>query len=390
MIRAPEGRERSALGPSTRSPPILTVHHLRSVRSAAVLAATVMLVVASCGGDDDAGDTLPDMSNPPATTTTAPSIPDTTAPAPTAPPTTVPPTEPSPTTIAPTVPPTTVPVAPSDMLADWPAPPASPQLADLPYLLPAEPIPGAATAVRDEQVSEPIADAGLDYLEIWRADGSAVRVDVTTLIDQAPGDLSALGPEPVDVDGWDEAYVLSSPTGDLSLQLVSASGYVSIDTSGVTEDDLVAIGRSLRPLDQAGWAIDGQALGLERLHGDWVSSTTGSASREIDWYDDEQLLAELAISTDPQLFRIGDVPEVEYRLVDVGGTTALVTAWAGHEAAPTWVVWSPEPGVVVSFSSALSADDTVAIAQSITVADAAAWMAAANTQPRDGCHSFVC
>jgi hypothetical protein len=80
---------------------------------------------------------------------------------------------------------------------------------------------------------------------------------------------------------------------------------------------------------------------------------------------------------------------VTYQLVDVGGATALVTEW--QPSGPVFVVWSPEPDLVVSFSSMQSVDEAIATARSIVEVDEATWDSVSTIEhQRDGCNSFVC
>lgn len=278
------------------------------------------------------------------------------------------------------------------MLAAWPNPPAAPELADVPYYLPAEPIPGVVEGIRFAETRPPNDRSPTQYLEVWRADDSPIRLDVTTLIGVSADPLEILDPQPVEVDGWNEARLLEFSDGSISLQLIDDAGYVSLDSSGIGTDDLLTIGRSLQTAGDVGWTIVDAPLGLSRVDGGWWPSTTGSAYRETDWYgSDGRLEAELAISVDdPQRYRVPDTPDVVYELVDIGGATALVVEWP-PPSGPVFVVWSPEPDLVVSFSSMLSVDDAVAAARSVVEVDESTWNSVSTVDPqRDGCQSFVC
>lgn len=382
------------------------------------IGAVLALAVTACGGDEDATTDVTDsdttssidpVDTSPATTslttTAVTTVPETTDPgsSTTAPTessagstTTAPSTsDPSSTTdvtstvVSPTT--TAAPPTAGAALAAWPDPPAPPELADVPYLLPAAPIPGVVEGIRFAETRPPNDAVATQYLEVWRADGSPIALDVTTLLDVDPDPLEILEPEPVEVEGWSEARLIELGDGSLSLQLIDDGGYVSLDARGIGTDDLLRIGRSLRPAGNVGWTITNAPLGLRRVDGGWWASTTGSAYREIDWYGAEgRLEAELAISAyDPQRFRIGDIPDVAYQLADVGGATALVTEW--QPSGPVFVVWSPEPDLVVSFSSMQSLDDAIATARSIVEVDEATWDSVSMVEPqRDGCQSFVC
>lgn len=252
-----------------------------------------------------------------------------------------------------------------DLLAEWPPRPArTPDLADVPMLLPSASMTGTPTRV--EHADDPATV--VSYYQYW-ADGSGGTVlSIQTDLLRSP----ASGGEPVDVAPWNGAFYPTMAPGFASLVLVDPSGTVTLWSNGLDREQLLAIGASLRSRadDAAGWDA-AVTVGFTPVHEGW---SFGAATRTLQWSD-----AELTIfSGVPSVI---DTPSgwVFDRLTDVGGSLALLYD-DGDRAA---ITWSPEPDVVVVMGAFRSGDELLAIARSMHPADPAAWDAVSTAVPID-------
>lgn len=355
-------------------------------RWVAVAAAAVLLVVGGIVLIDRGGSTVSpsDTSDTVASTAVATtSVPATTMPATTVPATTVPAT----TVPATTVPATTVLPDPSvDALAGFarlttPAP----ALDDVPRLLPSAPPSAAVIATRGEWADgSPSIE---EYTQTWFAEGAgATALTITTRLGEpsmVPGDGTA------DVLPWDSAQFGNMAPGYASLFLDDPSGSVRLWAQGALDREaLVAIaqGMTLRD-DGVGWDLPTLPAGLTAVYEGWYS---GAASRSIVWSDasDNYVTETSAVRGVPTMFTNPLTPGATLAFVDINGVRGVSYSDPGRSA----VVWSPEPGLIVTVGLYDTVDAAISLARSLAPVDEATWLAATVPLPpgSDGCHSLFC
>lgn len=334
-------------------------------------------------------------SNPPTTSPTSSST-STSSPSPTSSTsttTTVPAT--TSTTMSTTT--TTMAAAPTGLTA-WPAPPTPASLADLPYLLPSGPIDEVTDGVREETERSPgDSDATVaDYVQFWvSGDGGSQLTSRTHLRGEPVG--SEEFRVPVEVSGWDSAFMFENTGSYSGVTLVGQDGFVAVEAYGIGQDTVVDLARSLsrRPGGEPGWELDALSTDLVPVHEGWSSGAMGTASREIDWFDaDGQLEAELSIGIG-QPGRFGQVwrPDFGAMFADVGGSQAMIVQYDYSATdAPTIVVWSPTENQVVQFGVVADPQRALEIARGIGPTSEEIWNSVARppSAPRDGCNAFVC
>ena len=174
------------------------------------------------------------------------------------------------------------------------------------------------------------------------------------------------------------------------LELGAASGSVTVWTTGLSLDEVVAVATSLRTNSGgAGWSAD--ALPDPRawtlLDQSWYSGAAARTLRQVAPEGDTAL--EMSIWTGVPFALIG--PEMfgwQMSLGQVGDAPALLFESVGTSA----ITWSPSPGVVVVLGSYGPIDALFEIAQSVTEVDLATWEAAStfDPPPYDGCDSMFC
>jgi hypothetical protein len=288
-------------------------------------------------------------------------------------------------------PPATPPVTPAvttgaeDRLSGWPAPPtAAPGLASVPRLLPAAPVPGAPDVTRYEYADQP-ADSH-DYSQLWVGgpDGNGALL-VRTHIGQHPGPTGG-GAIPVDVAGWDTAWVTRGADGIDSVVLDDPSGMVTMLGTGLSEDLTALAGRLVRPEDgRPGWDL-GLDSSFVPVHEGWGS---GAAARIVTWADTMMQAQLTTMWGEPGLLDnvFGRVADGPTGTAEVGGVPA-VTYRQGNVSV---VAWSPEPDVVAQLALVGPADDALALARSVEPVDEATWDAITpRSDDGDGCQSLLC
>lgn len=307
----------------------------------------------------------------------------------------------SPTMVAPpgtenpaTRPTTTAPADPTaiDMLAGWPAATASaPSIDDVPRML-------ASIEGADRIEQRAGSDASTDYAdyvqEFVAAEGPAATLSITT---RPRLSIGALPREPNAqlraVPGWDDAQNLTTFNGVASATLVEPSGSVRLAATGMSDDELLAIARSMRRRPSApGWDLDLPSTTTFGAH-DFVPLadgwTAGLATRRLVWFAADSRLAEVSITAGGAGAVLVNVYVAGKTTVDnVGGALAVVH---DHGAAGAEVEWHPFPGITVVAGYRGSVDDALAFARSLQVVDEATWETA--TVPSDyydGCDSLFC
>jgi hypothetical protein len=366
--------------------------------AAAAAVAVVGTVTVVAMRDDGPGRVVPaspdtvDGAAPdaPRNTTDATTVPDTTptdttddTTPPSAPVTTTPAEETDPTTaVEPTLP--SVPATEIDALAGL-VPPAPPATVDVPAMLPPTPFAGPSDAVRrDYQMP---LDEVTTLTQTWVSPEGAML----QIVSQRNGSSSPSGFQtadvPVDVWPWDEAGAVSSMVDGYGMVILhDPSGSTSLWGAGITNDELVAIARtmSIDPSADA-WRLGADSPGdLVLLHEGW--NTTAFASRTLQWEVGDQR-GELVITLgSPDSIRLPYQFESPAFLDSVGDATALV----GDISSGAAISWSPAPDVVVVLGISGTVDEVVAMARSLEFVDVATWEAAStpNTSTDDGCGSY--
>ncbi len=321
------------------------------------------------------------------TATTELDVPTTTPTAPTTIPAVVPDPDPS-TSPAPA---TSMPSVLPSGLTNWPPRSTDPVPVDaVPRLLPTVPVGDATTATAIVGTADTLGS--YDYVQSWYdSDGGGFLV-ITSNIGQGPG-TSTRGTT-IDTDGWaatwNDAYVVPSATGRVSISLVSAEGVVQIDTAGLTEQQVIDIGRTLerRPSPEPGWNVPSLPADFASFG---ESGDTPDASRHLLWtLDDGTLIGELLVySANANLLTTGWWPdEVTVSTIDLDGAEAVVLDLPGRVA----IVWPLVDGGHALFGFTGSRADAEAIVRSLTVVDQETWDD--STEPpdpgRDGCESLFC
>jgi hypothetical protein len=292
---------------------------------------------------------------------------------------------------------TTTGAPPPERLDAWPEPPAPAELADVPYLLPAGPIDGVVDAVREETEVGP-AGAGIasgDHVQFWVADDGSSQVIIRTHLSGRPTGSEEFRVD-VEVDPWAEAFTFADTGAFAGVTLVDDDdGYVADEAFGIATDDLCELARTMtrRTNGAPGWEID--ADGLVPVHDGWTAPAIGSANREIDWFgDDGRLEAELSISIgQPGRFGPAGQRGTSVTFADVDGSPAVVLGYDfGSAPAPSIVLWSPTPDLVVQFGVVGPPERALEIARGIAPVpeDIWNWVAGPAGVDRDGCATFVC
>jgi hypothetical protein len=299
-----------------------------------------------------------------------------------------------PSTTAAPAPTTTLPVP--ERLDDWPAPSEPTSLDDVPFLVPSGPIEDVASAIREQTERAPGDSAAAfgDYLQFWVTDDGSSQVTIRTHLDGEP-----VGSEefrvPVDVVPWRSAFTFQDTGAYSGVTLVGDDGFVAVESYGLDEGAVIDLARSMtrRSGDEPGWAVD--APDLVAVHEGWTMTAIGTASREIDWYDDDrQLEAELSISVgQPGRFAQIWQPNSDVTIAEVGGSQAMVVKYDyGDAEAPTIIVWSPTDDQVIQFGVLADTERALEIARGIGPVRQDVWNSVAQPPavPRDGCNTFVC
>ena len=276
-----------------------------------------------------------------------------------------------------------------DPLAGWFAPELlGATVNDVPLLLP-QPLPSAATTLRDEGASP---SAGGSYLQHWVRSDATGRVDgivqITTRFNPA---LVSSGAAEVVVDGWPVASFRRTSDDVVSLDLRSATRSVDIWTSGLDRDAVADLANSLQvDADGTGWASDVLAP-----QADWTIVNEGwdigSAARTLQQRAAGDVLTfemQIVVGSPAAILTPGQVG-LDIELRSIGGRPALLFDRGGGNAA---VTWSPSDGVVVGIGEQSVPDTVFDTASGVGTVDQATWEAASvlDTTSGDGCDSMFC
>jgi hypothetical protein len=262
--------------------------------------------------------------------------------------------------------------------------------------LPAGPIEGVDDGVRTEYQSNAAEFVTAPtYTQLLSSRDGGSRLSVETRFGAAPP-LAADTTQPIAIAGWDEAlFVPARSGGGLSTDYVilrARWGHLELAANGLSDDELIEVARSIapRPAAAPGWALRSPTTPVS-LHDNWDRGAIGTASRNIDWYGDNQLTAEITIAEGAaDLFDSGFGDDIS--VVDVDGSPTEAVQLNYSTGPITIVSWVMPSDVVVSFGVAQPLDQAVAIARSISPVDRATWESVSR-QPRlapDGCNSFRC
>jgi hypothetical protein len=288
-------------------------------------------------------------------------------------------------------PPLMDPRTPAQTLAGWPSPPLADPIAldTVPYLLPSlasDDMPGIA-ATRSDGINSSV---GLypRYHQIWFDTERATVLHVETVLNSAP----TVAPEfrsPVDVVGWDEAFLSESADPVVNLVLGTPAATVNVRGIGMTEDEVIDAARSLlpRPAGEAGWDLTLVQSSAVAFGEGWDTDYAGHLVR---WRrDDGTLVGELQVGYG----LIGQAMTNQHwadsrQFTDLDGALAVVTDTAGTVA----ITWRPEAGVTALFGWHGPVDEALAIADSLYRLDRSEWEALVppNTSTDDGCQSLFC
>jgi hypothetical protein len=284
------------------------------------------------------------------------------------------------TTITPTTSaPTTTPSADEiDALAGWVTPPPvqTPDVADLPKLLPAEPL--GASSYRREFTTPDVPETSVRS-QIWYSTERSEFLFVTTRLDAPPQPSAAdpLGP-------WDHAEFAGAADGFFFFEVRDPTGSVTFKSRTLGEDELREIASALqvRPAGD-GWELP---------RGDWTDSLNawvgGVAAAFVIYSDDAGFpIAELGFRTGtPGLF------EPRWPGLPITRTTfGERTVWAQENDGLVSVVWAAGGDVVASFGYRGSLDEALGIVATISEVDDATWQTVPlNTDPGDGCEGVIC
>ncbi len=366
--------------------------YLTAAAAAAVVALVVGLVVTASRdpeGDVTTVPPTPSVSGSlPAPATTAPAItaPATTEPAatePASPATTLVPM----TTLAPI---TTGPVLPTGV-DGWPVRTSEPaDVADVPAMLPNEPIPGATETIRFQSAD----DGSIVYTQHVQTMYDPTRPGVlairTTLGDTVPPPDAVS--TPVDTTGWPipwESAHLQDGGPYQVLDLLTPDGGVSISAVGFSVDEMIGVARSLqrRPLPEAGWDLIDSTVALTTFA---ESGTTTGAWRTALWRDDSGTpIAQLTLSTEnADAIITAWSPESSVDTVDLDGATAVVAETAGRVA----IAWTVADGIEALFGFHGDRATAERIVRGLRAVDETEWLAS-TTEPDptdDGCQGMFC
>lgn len=380
----------------------------RRTRSINVLFVTIALIAAGCGGGGDTS-TLATIDSSVPSSSAGPTIstlvPTSEAPSPADPSTTT--SAPAPTTSLSTVT-TTGPIATSTSvpattvaatttaplpvgLDGWPAVPAdNTEVDDLPRLLPGRPIDGVDDAIRNEYAGDP--NVRPSYQQIWVSAEDDALFQIATY--PTVGPYPTPGAQAVDIAPWTTA--LSGPAGEgyAFVTLIDGDGYVWVSGQNLTDEQIIVAARSMtrRSGGAPGWDIEPPTEGLQLIGEGWNSRFVG---RNVNWYDDNQLAAEISIvHGKPEQLTYGPGPytDSDITIVDVDGVPAVVRPLPYEHDPVTLVLWSPEPDLVVYLGVRAPTDEAIAIARALQSVDQATWESVSRPPDNrsDGCQSFLC
>jgi hypothetical protein len=350
---------------------------LAGVGIAAAAVVGVLVIVAERDSPTPTG--VPMLTSPPVLTQQAPTT--STAPASTAPATTA--TTPPPKSTL-----TTHMTAPAevDMMRQWPTPPTTLEdVANVPRLLPGEPVPAATSASRVEWSAVTDTYALIHYYQQYIMPGTTQYLTITTRTAAV-----STPPQAVDIPipGWDLARTTSG-VNVISIYLSDPSGWVDIVGHGVGYDTMLGIAESLRRRSNGpGWELTASALGgMEALSEGWG---TPAAGRTVTWLSSSGVpIVELTVTR-------GSFPTFDENLVRAAADVIRV---GGHKGVIQNVTegirltWSIEPGVTVQLSTHLDYETTIALARSLVTVDEVTWVSSstvASLDPEGSCGFFGC
>jgi DNA-binding XRE family transcriptional regulator len=291
-----------------------------------------------------------------------------------------------------------VPADPTD-LASWPAPPDAPTLAELEHLLPPEPFTAGPTYRSSTEQPPEAFDARLDqYLQAWLADGERRSLTIDTTLTSGAAKIVDRARR-VDVEPWSEAWLLEPPPGEvplLGLTLVSDSGAVHLQSSGLETETVLAIARSLERIGDTrpGWTSAALPADLVAAPAAWGSGAVGVARQTVVRYENDRPIAELDIAIGaadlvPGLASIGG-PAFTFDEID-GSRAVVLDLGQLADGGPTYVTWSPAPEQLVRFGYSGGTEQTLALARELTPVDRSVWEAIQPFPPgQDGCRRLSC